>query len=636
MRRALSFVLIAFAGLAQAEVRLHPLFTDHMVLQRGVSAPIWGWASPGEKVSVKGTWASSASAQTTAGPDGKWMARLRTGPAAGGPHELTVQGSNTVTVRDVMLGEVWLCSGQSNMEWPGRLVFPKAPAGEFKGEGNDRIRYFNVPNVRASSPKDTVEAKWEACTAESAPHHSAAGYYFAQRLFKELGTPVGLIESDWGGTEVEVWIREGALRTLPGFDARIDQVKQSVGGANSIAAWQQRLAQMEKGLGSFEKPEFDDSAWATAQLGPWESNGMPDFDGYVWYRAKFELDLGFAGLPLHLELGEIDDEDLTFVNGTKVGETKVWNAKRVYQVPADVLRTGTNVLAVRVLDTGGGGGFTTPNQIRLQVGDHECKLTPWKMKVSVNLKDTNPPAPARWPAADLYNGMIAPLRPYAIKGALWYQGESNVGRAYQYRQTFPLMIQNWREDFRQGDFPFFFVQIAPWNGYGGGGASAELREAQLMTLALKNTGMVVCTDSTDDYADIHPVNKWAVGSRLAGLALNRVYGKRGVDSGPTYRSFKAEGNTIRVTFDSVGTNLEVRGGDLTDLMIAGEDKKFVPAKCRLDRNTMVVWADGVSKPAAVRYGWSDSPKPGLFNSAGLPASPFRTDRWPGVTERAGW
>jgi sialate O-acetylesterase len=402
-----------------------------------------------------------------------------------------------------------------------------------------------------------------------------------------------------------------------------------------LVEWQKRLADMEKGLGTWEKAEFDDAAWAPAKLGPWESNGMPDFDGYVWYRAKFDVDLGFAGLPLHLELGEIDDEDLTFVNGVKVGETKVWNQKRVYQVPADVLRTGTNVLAVRVLDTGGGGGLTTPGLIRLQVGDHECKLSAWKTKVSVNLKDTNPPGAQRWPAADLYNGMIAPLLPYAIKGALWYQGESNVGRAYQYRQSFPALIKNWREDFSNA-LPFYFVQIAPFTGYGGGGASAELREAQMMTLSLPRTGMVVTTDITDNYADIHPVNKWEVGRRLALLALNRTYGKRQIDSGPLYRSHKIEGPAIRVTFDSAGEHLEIRGQDLADLMIAGEDRKFVPAKCRIDKNAIVVWADGVSKPVAVRYGFGDAPKPGLFNSAGLPSSPFRTDTWPGVTERTGW
>lgn len=634
MRRLLFIPLLVVAGLAQAEVKLHPIFSDHMVLQRGVSAPIWGWASPGERVTVTGTWRSQAS--TNAGPDGKWMVKLKTNSAGGGPHRLTVRGENIVEIQDVMLGEVWLCSGQSNMEWPGRSVFSRAPADEPKGEGNDRIRYFNIPNRRASTPQETLEAKWEPCTTQTAPNHSAAAYYFAQKLQRELNVAVGLIESDWGGTEVEVWIREGALRTLPGFDKRIDEVKASAGrGANAQTEWRERLASMEKGLGSWEKPEFDDSAWTSATLGPWESNGLPGFDGYVWYRTTFELDLGYAGLPLHLELGEIDDEDVTFVNGVKVGETKVYNQKRVYEVPAGALNTGKNVLAVRVLDTGGGGGFTTPNLIRLQVGDHECALAPWKMKTSVNLKDSNPPGPARWPAADLYNGMIAPIVPFAFKGALWYQGESNVGRAIQYRETFPLMIKNWRQDFGH-EFSFYFVQIAPFNGYGGGGASAELREAQLMTLKLPKTGMVVTTDITDDYNDIHPVNKWDVGKRLALLALNRTYGKKQIDSGPIYRSYKVEGNAIRITFDSAGENLEIRGGDLTDLMIAGEDKKFVPARCKLERNTMLVWADGVAKPVAVRYGFGDSPKPGLFNSAGLPASPFRTDKWPGVTEGSGW
>lgn len=632
----LSVGFAALATPALAEVRAASLFTDNMVLQRGVSAPIWGWANPGERVSVTGSW--HAQANTTAGLDGKWMVRLKTLPAGGGPYTLTIRGENTLTFQNVLLGEVWLCSGQSNMEWSLGQVINFVPAGKGAGAPNlPLVRLFQVPNKRSSTPLETVDAKWNECNERTAMGFSAIAYFFARELIGELKTPVGLIQSDWGGTEVEVWIREGALREVPGFAERIDQVKKSANGGESTASWQKRLAEMEKGLGTFEKPDYDDASWQKiASIKSWEDSGLADFDGFGWYRATFEITQAYAGLPLTLELGEIDDEDVTFVNGEKVGETKVWNAKRTYTVDANKLTVGTNVLAVRVLDTGGGGGFTKPGEIRLQVGDHLVELNSWKWKKGISLAETNPPPPQRWPAADLYNGMIAPLVPYAIKGALWYQGESNVGRAYQYRTTFPTMIRNWRQDFNQGDFPFYFVQIAPFTGYGGGGASAELREAQLMTLGLKNTGMAVTTDITDNFADIHPMNKWDVGHRLALLALNRTYGKKRIDSGPIYKSFKVEGNRIRINFDSVGEQLEIRGGNLADLMIAGEDRKFVPAMAKLEGNSMVVWSEAVPHPVAVRYGWSDAPKPGLFNSAGLPASPFRTDKWPGVTEKVGW
>lgn len=637
MKRVLFFgSLLALASAASAELKLASPFTSQMVLQRVTNAPIWGWSNPGQKIKVSGSW--GASAETTAKSDGKWSLKLRTGKA-GGPFTVTVQGENTVVLDDVLLGEVWLCSGQSNMEWPGRLVLPHVPAGKGAGDPNlPIVRFFNVPNVRSQTPKETCEAKWTPCNAETVANNSAIAYFFARYLVGELKVPIGIIQSDWGGTEVEVWIREGALRELPGFAARIDAVKGTSGNfAAEQAAWQRRLQTMEKGLGTYEKPEFDDSGWkAIAHPDIWDKEDQGEIDGFVWYRARFDLSVADAASTLTLELGDIDDEDITFVNGQKVGENKVWDSKRKYSIPAGVLKAGTNVLAVRVLDTGGGGGFRSHQEIKLSSPTRIIPIANWRKSGALNLADTRPPGPQRWPAADLYNGMIAPIVPYAIRGALWYQGESNVSRAVQYRQTFPLLIKNWRQDWAQGDFPFYFAQIAPFSGYGGSGASAELREAQLLTLKMKNTGMAVTTDITDNLADIHPVNKWDVGRRFALMALNRIYGKKQIDSGPIYRSHKVEGAAIRVQFDSPGDFLMVRGGNLSELTIAGADGKFVPAKAKLEGASMVVWADSVAKPVAVRYGWSDAPKPGLFNSSGLPASPFRTDNFPALTEKAGW
>lgn len=628
--------LLAASSFALAELKLASPFTDGMVLQRETNAPIWGWANPGQRIRVTGSWGSRA--ETIANAQGKWSLKLRTGKA-GGPHTVTIQGEDTVVLDDVLLGEVWLCSGQSNMEWPGRLVLPHAPAGKGAGDPNlPLVRFYNVPNVRSQTPKETCDAKWTPCNAETVANNTAVGYFFARNLVGELKVPVGIIQSDWGGTEVEVWIREGALRELPGFPERIDAVNRTAGNyAAETAAWQKRLQTMEKGLGTYEKPDFNDAAWrAIPHPDVWDKEDQGEIDGFVWYRARFDLTMADVGSTLTLELGEIDDEDLTFVNGQQVGETKVWNAKRKYVLPAGALRVGANVLAVRVLDTGGAGGFRTAQEIKLTSNGRAVTLANWRKSPALNLADTNPPGPQRWPAADLYNGMIAPLVPYAIRGALWYQGESNVSRALQYRQTFPKLIQSWRRDWGRGDFAFYFAQIAPFSGYGGSGISAELREAQLLTLKLRNTGMVVTTDITDNVADIHPVNKWDVGRRFALLALNRVYGRRQIDSGPIYRSHRVEGSTIHIRFDSAGAGLEIRGGNLADLMIAGADGKFVLARARLEGDTMSVWSDEVPRPVAVRYGWSDAPKPGLFNSAGLPASPFRTDDFPALSAGGRW
>jgi sialate O-acetylesterase len=637
MRRAVVFLpLLMLAQASLAEVRLASIFTDHMVLQRGVEAPIWGSAKPGEHVRITATWRGQAS--TTAGPDGKWMVRLKTNSAGGGPYSVTVRGENSLTLQDVMLGEVWLLSGQSNMEWSVGQVIQKAPPAT-QNQNQPNIRYFNVPNKRSRTPLDAVEARWVASTPEAIRGYSAIGFFFAQEIQSELKVPVGLIQSDWGGTEVEVWIREGALRELPGLSQRIDEVLAAAQAVKVFdpAAWRIKITELEKGLGVWEKPDFNDSTWKAIEgPKPWDAEGLGSFDGYAWYRAKFELSQAEAGQPLILELGAIDDEDVTFVNGVKVGENTVWNLKRRYEIPASALRAGQNVLAVRVLDTQQGGGFTNPGEIRLTAGVRPVSLTGWRFMRSAGTIEVPRPADTRWPAGDLYNGMIAPIVPFAIKGALWYQGESNVGRAFQYRATFPLMIENWRKDWSQGDFPFYFAQIAPFNGYGGSGVSAELREAQLMTLKLKNTGLVVTTDVTDDLNDIHPGNKWDVGHRFALLALNRAYGKKRVDSGPIYKSYKVEGDKVRITFEPRTDDLVMDAFSLPGLTIAGEDKRFVMARARIEGKTLVVYSDEVRRPVAVRYGWADSPKPGLLNTAKLPASPFRTDDWPGLTVKNKW
>ena len=377
----------------------------------------------------------------------------------------------------------------------------------------------------------------------------------------------------------------------------------------------------------------------------WESTELGNFDGTVWFRRVFRLPPSWAKADLTVKLGPIDDMDIVWVNGKKIGATKeygYWNKPRVYNVPASITNVGPNVITVYVVDTGGGGGlWGKPEQMIVKPAGAKDKSAAtlkgkWGYKTGIDAKDI-PPQPksstgfnAHTPTS-LYNGMIAPLIPYAIKGAIWYQGESNADRAYQYRTLFPIMIKNWREDWARGDFPFYFVQIAPFLNQ-----IPEIREAQLLTYRkVSNTGIVVTTDIGNTH-DIHPKNKQDVGKRLALWALAKTYGNKDiVYSGPLYKSMKVEGQKIQLFFDYADGGLVAKGGALTHFIIAGEDKNFVEAKAVIDGNTIVVQSDKVKNPVAVRFGWENTAEPNLFNKAQLPASPFRTDDQPGETINPG-
>ncbi len=455
---------------ARADVKPHALFSDGMVLQHKPNAldavPVWGTAEPGEKVRAELVQGNFTGAGNGVGDkDGNWRLFLPT-PRAGGPYTLTLTGKNKVTIKDVYVGEVWVCSGQSNMEWP--LSATEHGKEAITNSKNPRIRLFHVPHKISAEPVREVNAKWQECGPGAVDRFTAVGYYFGRDLEKALKKPVGLIESNWGGTVAEAWTPKAFLESTSGL----------------------------KGL-----------------------------------------------------------------------------------IPKEVRPNN-------------------PNQ-----------------------------------GTVLYNGMIAPLQPYAIAGAIWYQGESNAGRAYQYHTLFPAMIRGWRETWKQGDFPFLFVQLAPWGAPGdkSGVTWAELREAQLLTSQhVKNTGMAVITD-VGDRKDIHPRKKGPVGHRLALAARALAYGEKITYSGPLYNGLRVEGNKVVLSFKHVGQGLEARGGELKGFTVAGPDKKFHPAHAEIRGNTVVVWSDAVGKPAGVRYGWANFPEGNLFNKEDLPASPFRTDDFRMVT-----
>ncbi|MBS1707702.1 MAG: beta galactosidase jelly roll domain-containing protein [Armatimonadetes bacterium] len=633
---AVAAVGMSLASLAMANVQLASAFSDHMVLQRNTEVAVWGsGATPGHAVAVYGSW--GASVKTKADKDGKFKVKIKTGKA-GGPYLLTVRAQDSKVYGDVMLGEVWVCSGQSNMEWPvGSMKWPTPivnAQAEVDAANHPDLRLFHVPNKHSLTPQTEVDAQWNACSPETVMNFSATAYFFGRDLQRALKVPVGLIMTCVGGTEAELWTSEEKLRKMPDFAASLSRAAKSQADYQAkVAKVNEENAHLDPGWGKWHQLAVDPAGWDATTPERFSQTGLNDFDGVVWYRATFAVQEDQVGKAATLTLGPIDDNDITWVNGTKVGATNQWDAPRTYQVPAGVLKAGQNVLAVRVHDTGGEGGFTDNTKIALKSGDFSATFTDWYRRVSVKQADLKPGPNPPGNYSTLYNGMVAPIIPYTIKGAIWYQGESNVGRAYQYRTLFPAMIQDWRMRWGQGNFPFLFVQIAPFSGYGSSGASADLREAQLMTLSnTPNTGMIVTSDITPNLADIHPPRKQEVGLRLADTALREAYGRKLVASGPLYKSAEFKGNQAVVTFAfNQGLN-----GSLEGFEVAGKDKVWHAATAKVVGGKVVVTSDAVALPVAVRYQWNDVPKATLFNSTGRPASSFRSDNWERVTQKAKW
>lgn len=633
---------LAGAG-ARADVRLPAVIGDNMVVQRETDVPIWGWAAPGEAVSVKASWGGPA---LTAQPDasGKWRVKLRT-PAAGGPHTITISGKNSITINNVLSGEVWLASGQSNMEWPMSLT--NDAQKEIAASDHPEIRLFNVTNAVSVLPKDNCEGRWLPCSPTSVPDFSAAAYFFGRALQEDLKVPIGLLEADWGGTPAEAWTSGDTLKDWPEYAkvlevAEIERREPGAAEKKRIAetkGWWNSLAANEPA--DWRKPEFNDSSWSQAAVpGEWSSiSDLKSHDGIAYFRHAVEIPAAWVGKELRVELGPIDDMDTTWVNGERVGgieESGFWNRPREYKVPASVVKSTSLLIAVRVLDAQGLGGMTgRADQLRVRpAADNQAAPVSiagnWRYRVGPPMSAL-PPFPPNvmfnaGTATSLYNGMIAPLEPYGMRGVIWYQGEANRGESKQYQRLFPALIADWRKHWGQGDFPWYFVQIAPFRYGGDAGESALLREAQFMTLKVPNTGMVVTTD-IGNVNDIHPTNKQEVGRRLALWALAKTYGRKELEySGPLYKSMTVEGAKIRVKFEHA-EGLMARGGPVSHLQIAGEDRKFVPAMAEIDGSDLIVSAKEVPQPKAVRFGWSTDAEPNLFNKADLPASPFRTDEW---------
>jgi sialate O-acetylesterase len=647
-------LLLVFTGAVRAEVRLPAIIGDNMVLQQGTKVRIWGNAKAGERVTVT---FQNKPAETVADAQGRWQIFL--GPLkSGGPAELTVKGDNTLTIKNVLVGEVWLCSGQSNMEWP---LANTIGATETLAHANyPEIRMFRVEHHTSAEPLTDLEGHWIVTTPDEAAHFTAVGYFFGRDLYERLKVPIGLINSSWGGTPAEAWTSHDALVSSPELKPILDRYESSLNMlpqakeayAQALARWEEKNLYIDAG-NKGEALGYADPATSTAD---WSKMDLPQqfetagllIDGAVWFRRVLELPESWAGKDLVLNLTPIDDQDITYFNGKKVGsigrETpNSYMVPRKYVVPGSLVHGGRNVIAVRVFDSAGEGGFSRGGA--MSIGPNEGEVISlrgaWDYKVELALEPKHPDWGSRPEAVGvsnqnnpsvLYNAMIAPLVPFAIRGAIWYQGESNAGRAYQYRTLFPIMIRNWRSAWGH-DFPFYFVQLANWHANKAEPDEsdwAELREAQTMTLREPQTGMAVTIDIGDEN-DIHPRNKLDVGRRLAAWALAGTYGEKVIPSGPLFDRFTVEGDRVRIRFKH-GVGLKTSdGGPVKGFAIAGEDRRFVWADARIDGDAVVVSSPKVLKPVAVRYGWADNPIANLYNGAGLPASPFRTDDWPGVT-----
>ncbi len=641
MKNLILFIAFLSLGfLNKAQTSLPCIFTDNMVLQRNTTIPVWGWSSANKKISVT---FNKQTKITRTGKDGKWSIKLDP-ENAGGPYKLVVKGENTIQLSNILVGEVWICSGQSNMEW---TVGQSLDAiHEIETANFPDIRHIKIEHEINSIPQtDIKKSAWEVCNSETVADFSAIAYFFGKIIHKELNVPVGLINASWGGTNIETWIDRGSFENSDEFKEMIAGMpKISIDSLRNlnIVIFQKKVealqnTKIDKAKSNLYKEfSFDDSDWPELnQPELWEQQSIGELDGVVWLRKSIVLSDNDIKKSATIELSRIDDEDITYINGEKIGSTNMWDAERKYRIPSGILKQGKNIIAIRIVDTGGGGGiYGDSENLKLILDDQIIPLNGnWKFQVESIMDEVGV---NEYPSL-AFNAMINPIIPFAFKGVLWYQGESNAGRAYQYREAFPLLINAWRQKWNIGDFPFYFVQLATFKTSGNSNEGcdwAELREAQAMALNLANTGMCITTD-VGDPADIHPINKQEVGKRLSALALNNVYGKKQVCMGPIYRSMEISNHQIVISFENIGTGLFTteKSGNLSGFEIAGADQVFYPAKAFIDKNKVVLSNEKVKNPVAARFGWiGDASACNLFNMEGFPASPFRTDDWKTITK----
>ena len=637
-------------------LQLTSLFSDHMVLQQKSNVKFWGTDKPNNEITISTSWENES--KTIVDINGHWNVSIGT-PSAGGPFKIEIKSNqHKIVLNDIMIGEVWLASGQSNMEmtlmgWPPNDIINNADE-EIAKSSNSKIRMFNVEKQISINPLGDVKGSWKVSSPEETKNFSASAYFFAKELFKKLQVPIGIINSSWGGTPAESWTSKKTIDTFNEFKSVTQSINTSDLFKNELKWFSQFKAigipttdEQWINLNLLDnlivEKSYNDSDWEEIQLpGRYDNqiNGG-EFNGAVWFRKNIVIDN--LDSDYILTIGAVDDMDETYVNGHKIGGLigmGFWNKKREFKIPKSILKKGNNTIAVRAIDAEGVGEIIGPMTLS---NDNNIKVSlngNWKYKLiaeiynnkfylyGINNIDFNSRIKTiklnSGVPTVLYNGMINPLVPYTIKGVIWYQGESNVGRADQYENLFPAMIRDWREKWNY-DFPFYYVQIAPYqyniNKDSSLDQSQELREAQRNSLKTKNTGMVVTMD-IGNFNNIHPSNKQDIGSRLARLALSNNYSINIVPSGPIFNGLKVIGSKLILEFENPGSKL-ISKGDLLGFEIAGADKKYVFANATIINNQVELYSDKIKNPLYARYAWKDKAVPSLFNLEGLPASSFK-------------
>jgi sialate O-acetylesterase len=664
----ISMGIIQTSCTKNANIELPAIFSENMVLQQNILATIWGKALPGSTIQVAGTWGEQETTKT--GDDGKWQVTLST-PSAGGPYNLTISGKNSlIEIENVLIGEVWLASGQSNMEMPLTGWPPHDPildSEETIASANyPEIRMFTVQRNTSAIPLDDVSGQWQIATPENAGGFSATAYFFARKIHVETGFPVGVIHSSWGGTPAESWISGKMLSIDKDFSEAIEKLEQAEPQEMRYMSWLSSHKSIEigltpnnedplVGLDAFDtygsNPDLNASEWGSITIPTFiEQTEIGDFDGIIWFRREIDIPSNWEGRNLVLSLGPIDDRDVTYFNGIRIGgmeEAGHYQTERNYTVPSELVKAGKATLAVKMTDTQGGGGiYGQPHLLTVypeQMDEEAISLAGiWKYKVVAELKGNNlylfdpekvdlSERPVRdivvgshTPSA-LYNAMIAPLIPYNIKGVIWYQGESNVGRANQYMRLKSMLTTDWRNNFSNNDMAFYFVQLAPWhNNNLTGISSANLREAQRRMSTNPNTGMAVTLD-IGDVNNIHPANKLDVGERLARIALSNNYNFDIPFSGPEPAEKRIENGRIVLSFKHATGGLIIKDTIPEQFEIAGADGIFYPAKVEVRDDSIILNSEKVPNPENVRYAYRNNSIASLFNNAGLPAASFTTE-----------
>lgn len=638
-------LLIAAITTSHSQVRLPKLIGDGMVLQRNAKITIWGWASADEPVTVT---FKGKKYKTTASPEGTWSVELPE-MKAGGPYTINISGKNDIQLEDIMIGDVWLCAGQSNMVHQ-MDIHDVTYAEDIASANYPAIRHFKIPTTpKLEGPGECLTGgTWQSAVGEEVRPFSAVAYFFAKKIHKKYGIPIGLINASVGGTPIEAWIAEEGFREFPEILKIIEENKDTA-FVNSLMRNRPSRTQPEttdKGL-TGEKPwyaaDFTPKDWRRINIpGYWEDQGAKDLNGVVWYRREIDIPQSMAGKKATAFLGRIVDADEFYINGTKVANTTYQYPQRRYDVPAGLLKEGKNIFVIRVTNHYGKGGFVPDKPYYIFNDSDTVDLKGyWQYKVGKvfepfdfsSFSKSDEPRPRRVnpqnePTA-LYNGMVAPYIQYPIKGILWYQGESNAGRPTAYLDLMKALIRDWRQKFNNPDIPFIYAQLPNFmdvSYWPSESNWAALRESQLKALSVPNTAMTVNID-LGEWNDIHPDNKKDVGERMALAAQKLAYDEDIVYSGPLYKDHKIEGNKVIITFSHIGSGLITNDGEeLSEFAIAGEDKKFVWANAKIEGNKVIVWSEDISDPKYVRYAWANNPdNPNLYNKEGLPASPFRIE-----------